>query len=218
MSDQAVLRIQALRHSYEDGAAVLELDQLSLAAGDQLAVLGPSGCGKSTLLHTMAGLLRPSSGNVEICGQALNQLDAGARDRFRGQHIGIIFQRLHLIPALNVIQNLALAQRLARTRIDLAHCRTILAQLGLEAFANASPQVLSQGQAQRVAVARALVHRPALLLADEPTSSLDDDNAARTIGLIQAHARACNAALVVVTHDQRLRGSFPRELHLRPSA
>lgn len=218
MSDQAVLRIQALRHSYEDGAAVLELDQLSLAAGDQLAVLGPSGCGKSTLLHTMAGLLRPSSGNVEVCGQALNQLDAGARDRFRGQHIGIIFQRLHLIPALNVIQNLALAQRLARTRIDLAHCRTILAQLGLEAFANASPQVLSQGQAQRVAVARALVHRPALLLADEPTSSLDDDNAVRTIGLIQAHARACNAALVVVTHDQRLRGSFPRELHLRPSA
>lgn len=218
MSDQAVLRIQALRHSYEDGAAVLELDQLSLAAGDQLAVLGPSGCGKSTLLHTMAGLLRPSSGNVEVCGQALNQLDAGARDRFRGQHIGIIFQRLHLIPALNVIQNLALAQRLARTRIDLAHCRTILAQLGLEAFANASPQVLSQGQAQRVAVARALVHRPALLLADEPTSSLDDDNTARTIGLIQAHARACNAALVVVTHDQRLRGSFPRELQLRPSA
>lgn len=211
-----LLHIEHLQHRYAQDVA-LKLDHLTLSAGEQLLVLGPSGCGKSTLLHVIAGLLRPSSGRISVCGQDLSQLSASAMDRFRGHHLGIIFQRLHLIPALTVAQNLALAQRLSRSSGGGHDVQDMLARLGIESCANALPGTLSQGQAQRVAVARALVHSPRLLLADEPTSSLDDDNAQRSMTLIREHAQKTGAGLIVVTHDQRLRGQFTRELVMEGS-
>jgi putative ABC transport system ATP-binding protein len=151
---------------------------------------------------------------VAICGQRLDALGATACDRFRGRHLGIVFQRLHLLPALSVLDNLLLAQRLARVAHDAKAAQSLLDALDIGALAGSRPASLSQGQAQRVAIARALVHKPSLLLADEPTSSLDDDNAARAIDLLRTQARAVNAALLVVTHDQRIRGKLDRELRI----
>ncbi|MFC4249904.1 ABC transporter ATP-binding protein [Sinimarinibacterium flocculans] len=212
-----VLQIDNLGFSYGQ-RTVLRLDTLTLNEGDTCAVIGPSGCGKTTLLHLIAGLLQPAQGSVAVCGQRLDALDASARDRFRGHHLGIVFQRLHLLPALDVLENLLLAQRLARVSPDAKDARRLLDALGVGEFARARPAQLSQGQAQRVAIARALVHRPALLLADEPTSSLDDDNAERAIDLLQDQARAVGAALLVVTHDRRIRGWLAREVQLEPPA
>ncbi|MEC9365209.1 MAG: ABC transporter ATP-binding protein [Pseudomonadota bacterium] len=212
-----VLRIENLGFSYGQ-RAVLRLDGLTLNEGETCAVIGPSGCGKTTLLHLIAGLLQPVRGSVAVCGQRLDALDASACDRFRGHHLGIVFQRLHLLPALAVLENLLLAQRLARVSPDARDARRLLDALGVGEFARARPAQLSQGQAQRVAIARALVHRPALLLADEPTSSLDDDNAERAIDLLQEQARAVGAALLVVTHDRRIRGRLAREVQLEPPA
>ena len=208
-----VLAIDALQFSY-DGRPLLRLPALQLAAGESCAILGPSGCGKTTLLHLIAGLLRPTQGHVSICGQRLDHLQGSRADRFRGRHLGIVFQRLHLLPALSVLENLCWAQKLARQPRDASAAQALLDALGIGALAQARPNRLSQGQAQRVAIARALVHRPALLLADEPTSSLDDANADSAIALLQSQTARIGAALLVVTHDRRLRGRLDRELRL----
>ena len=167
-----VLQIDNLGFSYGQ-RTVLRLDTLTLNEGDTCAVIGPSGCGKTTLLHLIAGLLQPAQGSVAVCGQRLDALDASARDRFRGHHLGIVFQRLHLLPALDVLENLLLAQRLARVSPDAKDARRLLDALGVGEFARARPAQLSQGQAQRVAIARALVHRPSVVLMDEPFGALD---------------------------------------------
>ncbi len=213
----AALHIRDLRHGYADHTA-LKLDALDLQAGEQLVVLGPSGCGKTTLLHAIAGLLQPTQGHIQVGCQTLSALKPAALDRFRGRHFGIVFQRLHLLPALNIRQNLLLAQRLARMPQDPMAVLEMLASLGIAELAHARPASLSQGQRQRVAIARALIHQPSIVLADEPTSSLDDDNADRAMTLLREHARSCAASLLVVTHDQRMRGAFERELLLEAPA
>lgn len=211
------LDVQGLTFTYAN-TPVLRVDRMRLGDGESAALIGPSGCGKTTLLHIVAGLLRPSTGSVMVCGQALHALSAGAADRFRGRHLGIVFQRLHLLPALPVLENVLLAQRLARQRPDPAAARALLTQLGVEGLERHKPAMLSQGQAQRVAIARALIHRPRLVLADEPTSALDDEHAARAIALLREQASAAGAALLVVTHDQRIRGALDREFELRAPA
>lgn len=193
---------------------VLNLPQLSLQAGASCAVLGPSGCGKTTLLHLIAGLLRPQVGEIRVLGQDMTAIDGAACDHFRGSKIGIVFQRLHLLPALNVLDNLLLAQTLAGVAAERDVAMDLLTTLGIEDLARRRPQALSQGQAQRVAIARALVHRPSLLLADEPTSSLDDDTAQRAVDLLCERAAAIGAALLLVTHDRRIRGRLDSELLL----
>ena len=213
MPERAALQIENLRHAYA-GQLALALPGLTLAPAQQMLVLGPSGSGKTTLLHAVSGLLQPTAGRVCVQGQDLAALSSAARDQFRGRHIGIVFQRLHLLPALTVRDNLLLAQRLARMASDEQTAQGLLDELGIGDLAPRKPGRLSTGQAQRVAIARALVHRPALLLADEPTSSLDGANGQRALGLLREHARAVGAALLVVSHDQRLRGQFDRELLL----
>lgn len=208
-----VLDIDDLAFSYGE-RPVLQLPSLSLRAGESCAVLGPSGCGKTTLMHLIAGLLRPQRGTITVAGQSLAGLGAAGSDRFRGRHLGIVFQRLHLLPALSVLDNLLLAQRFAGAKLDARAARALLAQLDVDAHARAKPASLSQGQAQRVAIARALVHRPRLVIADEPTSSLDDDNAQRALDLLRSQTQAIDAALLVVTHDGRIRGQLDRELRL----
>jgi putative ABC transport system ATP-binding protein len=206
-----------LRHAY-DGREVLRVDAWRAGAGEHWLVLGPSGSGKTTLLHVLAAILRPTSGNVSIAGQDLAALKPAELDRFRGRHVGVVLQRLHLVPSLTVMNNLLLAQYLAGLPQDGSRAREVLADLDVADKAGAYPHELSFGQAQRVAVARAVVNRPRLLLADEPTSNLDDARCEQAYGLLESQARACGATLVVATHDQRIKSRMSNRYELREQA
>ncbi len=196
--------LQQVSHGY-DGTEVLRVPAWSAAPGAHWLLLGPSGSGKTTLLHILAGILRPGAGRVHVAGQDLAALAPGNLDRFRGRHIGIVLQRLHLLPSLTVAQNLQLAQYLAGLPQDAARVQEVLASLDIADKARAYPHALSHGQAQRVAVARAVVNQPRVLLADEPTSNLDDARCAQALDLLLAQATACGATLVIATHDQRIK-------------
>ena len=209
--------VENLKHAY-DGTEVLNIGAWRADQGAQCLVIGPSGSGKTTLLHILAGILRPSAGSVGVAGQDLTALGAQQLDRFRGQHIGIVLQRLHLIPSLRVMDNLLLAQYLAGLPQDRERVREVLKSLDLGGKETAYPHELSFGQAQRVAVARAVVNRPKLLLADEPTSNLDDARCQQALELLLSMARACEATLVIATHDQRIRARIPRHVELKAAA
>ena len=212
-----MLAINQLSHVFLQ-RRVLNLEQLEVEAGGQYLITGPSGCGKTTLLHVVAGLLKPSAGRVVVSNQDLTAMNESQRDRFRGQHIGIVFQRLHLLQALTVKQNLLLAQYLGRRPQLVDEVEALLDSLGLAGRMDDQPSNLSLGEAQRVAIARALVNKPSLILADEPTSSLDDENAEAVIALLKRQAEKAGAALLVVTHDARMRPHFSHELQLKAPA
>jgi putative ABC transport system ATP-binding protein len=213
MATTPLLTIKNLRHTYP-GAASLTLPNWQLPAQAQALVSGPSGCGKTTLLQLITGILPVQQGEVVVLGQPLHQLTVEQQDAFRGKHLGLVLQTLHLIPVLTVSQNLALARQLAGLPADTILLQNLLTQLGVAAKANLYPHQLSQGEAQRVAIARALVHQPQLIVADEPTSALDDANANTVCTLLQAQAKRYGAGLIVVSHDQRLRTSFKHHLTL----
>jgi putative ABC transport system ATP-binding protein len=177
-------------------------------------VVGPSGCGKSTLLNLLAGLTAVQSGTLDVLGTAFAKLDAAARDQFRARNVALVPQRLHLVSAVDVQHNLALAMSLAGREPNRTEITDALATLGVASRARAMPATLSVGEAQRVAIARALLVRPKLLLADEPTSALDDHNTDRMVRLLTDAASRATATLVVVTHDQRLTGLLPTSLAL----
>ena len=206
--------LRNVRHAY-DGAEVLKVASWQVEQGSQWLVLGPSGSGKTTLLHILAGILKPTAGSISIAGEGLTALEPAELDRFRGRHIGIVLQRLHLIPSLTVVNNLLLAQYLAGLTQDGARVREVLASLDVADKARAYPHELSFGQAQRVAVARAVVNRPKLLLADEPTSNLDDARCAQAFELLESQARACGATLVIATHDQRVKARMSNRYELK---
>ena len=189
---------------------VISLDVLQVAKGEHTLLLGPSGCGKTTLLNVMAGIAAPTTGQVRINGVALNELGIADRDRFRGKTIGLVMQRLHLVSALNVENNLLLAQRLAGLPRDFKRINEVLTALQIADKAQKFPRSLAQGEAQRVAIARAILNRPKLVLADEPTSALDDANCAAAIDLLFAQAREHGATLIVATHDARIKSRFAR--------
>jgi putative ABC transport system ATP-binding protein len=193
---------------------VVAIPSWAVAAGQHSLILGPSGSGKSTLLHLIAGLLRPSRGSVRVAGQNLGALRPAELDAWRGRTVGIVLQRLHLIPALTVRDNLRLARTLARLPPDPARIDGLLAALGLAALAGTRPSRLSEGEAQRVAIGRAVVNAPALILADEPTSALDDANCAAVLALLRAQAEASGATLLIATHDARLKPLFQHRLEL----
>lgn len=192
-----------------DGKAAVQLPQLSIARGEHTLLLGPSGSGKTTLLNVLAALAVPLSGSVRLDGNDLSAMSAGERDQFRGKHIGIVLQRLHLISALTVWDNLAIAQRVIGNVADPVHLTSLLATLGIADKARTFPAKLSQGEAQRVAIARALVNRPILVIADEPTSALDDDHCRAAMELLFAQADDHGATLIVATHDVRIKARFP---------
>jgi len=208
-----MISIEGLRYRYGD-RQVLALDRWRAEAGERWLVLGASGSGKTTLLGIVGGLLRPSAGRVAVDGQDLGGLSGAALDRFRGRRIGFVPQKLHLIPSLSVEDNLALAQYLAGAGQDRTRVGEVLGVLGIADRAQARPAELSHGQAQRVAVARAVINRPSLVLADEPTSNLDDAQCAQAVELLESQAAACGATLVVATHDQRVRARFEKRIEL----
>jgi putative ABC transport system ATP-binding protein len=208
-----MLRLSGIRRRY-GAKPVLALARFEAAAGEHWLVLGASGSGKTTLLNLLAGLLAPSEGQIEIGGQVLGALRGAALDHWRGRTVGIVPQKLHLIPSLSVLQNLLLAPYLADLPADRARALALLKSLSLEDKATARPHELSHGQAQRVAIARAVMNRPKLLLADEPTANLDDASCASALELLKAQSRECGATLIVATHDQRARQGFDRRLEL----
>jgi len=209
-----MIRLEGLRFDYRLDAPVLQLDRFELAEGRDLLIAGPSGCGKTTLLHLIAGLLVPSAGRVVVDGQDLAALSPAARDRFRGRRIGIVLQQFHLLPTITAMQNLLVAQSIAGLPVDRGAATSVLNALGIDERLDAFPHQLSVGQQQRVAIARALVNRPRLVLADEPTSNLDDAAAAAVIDLLLGATQRQGATLVVATHDSRLKSRIATELAL----
>ncbi|MFJ3963565.1 ABC transporter ATP-binding protein [Streptomyces sp. NPDC090036] len=201
---QVVVRLDGVHKEYGDAKA---LDGLSLEirAGDAVAVMGPSGCGKSTLLNMVAGLDRPTSGTVEVQGQDLGGLSETGLALFRRRHIGMIFQFFNLIDDLPVLDNVALAAQLTGTPARQARRRALelLDELGVGGRRNNYPATLSGGERQRVAVARALMNRPALLLADEPTGALDSRSGEQVMDLL-IDLNQIGQTLLIVTHDPQL--------------
>src|SRR5437899_369884 len=209
-----MIRLEQLRFGYDGGDDVLRLDEFVLEPESNILVVGPSGCGKTTLLHLIAGLLAPTHGSVVVDGQDLSALSPPARDRFRGRHIGIVLQQFHLLPTLTAMQNLLVAQSIAGLPVDRAAAHAVLKALDVDDRVDAYPHQLSVGQQQRVAIARALVNRPKLLLADEPTSNLDDVTCAAVADLLLTATRRHAVSLVIATHDSRLKSKIPRQLAL----
>jgi putative ABC transport system ATP-binding protein len=200
-----------------DGKPVLHMGTLHIPRGGKCLISGASGSGKTTLLYTVAGLLPVISGSISINGTDLTKLSEPERDHFRGLHMGVIFQTLHLVRSLSVIDNLMLAYFAAGVRQDKARALHMLHRLQIEDKKDALPEHLSQGQAQRVAIARAVLLRPTLILADEPTSSLDDKSCARVIDIIIQIAEEAEAALLVSTHDNRIKAHFSQVMHFEES-
>jgi putative ABC transport system ATP-binding protein len=216
-AEPAIIELQALR--YAIGArTILDLAAWRLAQGRHCLILGPSGSGKTTLLHLLAGIARPAGGQILIDGQRLDALGRSKLDIFRGRRIGIVFQALHLLPALSVRDNLRLAQYLAGLPQNDAALHETLAALGIADKAQRRPAALSRGEAQRVAIARAVINHPDLILADEPTASLDDANAEQVVDLLLDQAGRHAATLVVATHDSRIKPYFPERLELHTQA
>ncbi|MBI5815345.1 MAG: ATP-binding cassette domain-containing protein [Nitrospinae bacterium] len=196
------------------GSPVLNLPEWNVKPGEHWAVLGPSGCGKTTLLHVIAGLLKPESGVLTVAGEDITKMPAARMDLFRGKNIGIVFQGRCLVGAMTVLENLLLAQYMAGLKRDRARAMDILQSMGIQDKANALPSQLSAGQAQRAAVARAVVNRPKIILADEPTSSLDERNCGAALELLLETARRNGATLIVATHDMRVKPAFHNKLEL----
>jgi lipoprotein-releasing system ATP-binding protein len=187
-----------------------QIPDISLQAGENLLILGQSGSGKTTLLNILGGLLRPERGEVLIGETSLYGLKGSELDKFRGGNIGIVFQKPHILSALTVRENLEMATYFAKgdnNRIDY-----ILNELSIDHKAGSKVNKLSEGEAQRVSIARALVNSPKVILADEPTSSLDDVNAEKVIGLLKSQATKMNAVLIVVTHDQRVKSHISNQI------
>jgi putative ABC transport system ATP-binding protein len=208
-----MLYIENLEHRYQ-GSRVLSVEHWQVPFGSQWLILGKSGSGKSTLLHIVAGLLSPTQGQVRIGDQDISKLKAGDLDIFRAKHIGFVFQKPHFIETLSVYENLLLVPFFARGKVQKQRTNDLLARLGIEHKKNDLPQKLSQGELQRVSIARALVQSPSIILADEPTASLDDDNAHQVLALFKELSSELNATLVVATHDQRVKSQFSDILQL----
>lgn len=181
---------------------------LRCAGREALLILGQSGSGKTTLLHLLALLLQPQSGEIELDGQSLQNLSARQAGRVRAQQIGIIYQRAHFVSSLSVLDNILLANYLANKNQDKNKATQLAEQLGVAEHLSKKPNQLSQGEQQRVSIARSLMNDPAVILADEPTASLDDDNCHKVVTLLKEQSQSIGASLIVVTHDQRLKEAF----------
>ena len=206
-----MIQSSQLVYQYPHGPR-LAFPDVDVAQGAVLLLSGPSGCGKSTWLALVAALVAPTAGTLVVAGQPLNALKSVASDAWRAGAIGFLPQKLHLGPALTVYQNLAMAQWAAGQPEDAEHIHSALAALGVQDLAQRKPAQLSGGQGQRVALARAMLLKPKVILADEPTASLDDAAAADAVRLLLATAQAQHATLVIATHDARVASLLPPDV------
>ena len=225
MTDTAI-KLTNVSFRWKPGAeAVLDIPHLAIGAGERLLIQGPSGSGKTTLLSLLGGVAIPQSGAVDVLGTTLNQLSAAQRDTFRADHIGFVFQMFNLVPYLTIVENVMLPCRFSASRHSAAmqtssslkkEAARLLAQLELdvEALIGRPVTQLSTGQQQRVAVARALIGAPPLVIADEPTSALDTDARHAFLDLLFREVDAAGATLIFVSHDRDLAGRFHRTVLL----
>ncbi|MDG1286223.1 MAG: ATP-binding cassette domain-containing protein [Rickettsiales bacterium] len=190
---------------------IIQSLSFSLETGRKMLVLGASGSGKTTLLAMIAGLLKPSSGEVRYDNQSLHDQTTREVDHFRGQNLGIIFQNHHLIKPLTVMQNLQLGLNFTGKEVEEVRLQETLKRLNLESKVHQKASTLSMGEAQRLAVARAVIGKPKWILCDEPTSALDDVNSQAVLNLLEEEAQACDASLIIVTHDKRVKAHFSDE-------
>jgi putative ABC transport system ATP-binding protein len=210
-----VISTRQLAYQYI-GGAVLRFDDVDVPQGGVLLLRGASGSGKSTWLALAAGLLAPTQGDITVAGQSFKALGKVAGDAWRAKTIGFLPQKLHLSSALTVHANLAMAQWAAGQAQDDARIRDILTALGVADLTARKPGQLSGGQAQRVALARAVLLRPKVILADEPTASLDDEAAQQAVELLQATAKHQGATLVIATHDARVAANLDSQIGFQP--
>ncbi len=197
---------------------VLDIPDFAVPEGDQLVITGPSGCGKSTFLQVLGGILVPDAGRVEVAGSVLGDLDEAGRDRWRADQVGIVFQQLNLLQGFTAMENVMLGlmfSPLGRRRVgsdERALAREALVAVGLEGRLHHRPAALSLGEQQRVAIARALVKRPRMILADEPTGSLDPRNAAAVAALLRRACSEHGCSLVLVCHQDEIAAGFPHRI------
>ena len=212
-----MIAVDALRFAYQPGGFTLRVPALHIAAGEHVACIGPSGSGKTTLLQLLAGIETPAEGSVRVDGVDLGALDDAARRAFRLSRIGLLFQELELLDYLSARDNVLLPFHLGAGVLDVdqrASAASLAAAVGIDALLDRRPQHLSQGERQRVALCRALVTAPSLLLCDEPTGNLDPTTAGTVLDLIFREARARDTTLVLVTHDHSVLPRFDRVLDL----
>jgi len=208
-----MLKSKDLSFHYSDKEP-MRFPDLSVEDGQHLLITGGSGSGKTTLLHLLAGSPEVQNGELSIMGTSMKGMDGAKRDAFRAKNIGIVLQRSHFISSLSVEQNLITAAYAAGLKANKERIQKVCADLGIESKLKEVPNDLSQGEQQRVSIARAVLNEPKIILADEPTSSLDDENCDRVIKLLLDQAAATGASLIVVTHDQRVKEQFKNRITL----
>jgi putative ABC transport system ATP-binding protein len=221
MSVAPIISVANMRFGYSpasrDPAFELCINTLELTPGERLAVIGPSGSGKTTLLHLIAGIVTPSQGTIHVLGQPMSALPELRRRALRLQHIGMVFQEFELLEYLSALDNIVAIANIAsispRTEL-LARAENLAQDAGIAHVLSRKPRKLSQGERQRVALCRALVARPALLLCDEPTGNLDPDSTASVLELLLEHARTCDASVMMVTHNHGVLHRFDRVLDI----
>ena len=206
-----MIETKSLEYSYDDNF-VFKFPNINLKTNENLLILGNSGIGKTTLLHNLAGILRPKSGMIKIFKNEISKFSELKLDKFRGENIGIVFQKPHFVNSLTIGENLELAQFLGQNK--KGNIQVILDSLKILDKINKKPKELSQGEKQRASIAIAIINSPKLILADEPTSSLDDGNCKNVINILKEQALKYNAQLVVITHDNRLKKYFKKSIAL----
>ena len=208
-----MLSTKNLSHSYNKEHK-FSFPDLDCGKDETLLILGNSGVGKTTLLHILAGILKPNSGIVTIGNSELYKMNCNKLDRFRGQNIGLVFQKPHFVSSITAEQNLLLSQKIAGRPVDRAKVKSILEKLNIYRRRTAKNYQMSQGEQQRLSIARALINGPKVILADEPTSALDDNNCDAVVQLLQEQSKAVGASLIIVTHDGRLKQAFDNYIEL----
>ena len=209
-----MLKLENIKKSFAqpDGQRVpiLDIPDFEIASGEQVVLIGPSGCGKTTMLHTIAGITKPDSGKVFLDDIEVTRYSESSRDRIRADKLGYVFQTFNLLPGFSALENVLLGMTFARKKHSPRRARQLLERVGLGHRLGNKPQQMSVGEQQRVAVARALANRPALLLADEPTANVDPGNQQQIIDLIKEASLEENIALLMVTHSMEVAKQFHR--------
>jgi len=209
-----MIQTENLTYQYNKRGAILSFPNITLDKGENLLILGESGIGKTTLLHLLAGLLKPATGKILINKVNLICLKSNKLDQFRGKNVGLVFQKKHAIESLNVFNNLKARLLFSNALVSDKQIEIVLKQLDLSDLKKSKVSELSEGQLQRLGIALSVIHNPQVILADEPTSSLDDKNCKIVIELLIKQAKQTKANLIVITHDHRIKSFFKNSITL----
>jgi len=209
-----MIRTENLKFQYQNSSELFHFPNINLNPKEDLLILGKSGIGKTTFLHLLAGLLKPTEGKVIIDDTEIQLLSNNKLDQFRGKSIGLVFQKKHAIQSLSVFKNLQARLFFSKSKAQSKYIESLLDQLEILEYRNSNINELSEGQLQRLSIAMAVIHKPKILLADEPTSSLDDETCKIVIELLKQQAKQTQASLIVITHDHRIKSYFQNQINL----